>query len=165
MVPYLGQIEAFGFSFAPKGWALCDGQVLPINQYESLYSLLGVMYGGDGRTTFRLPDLRGRASMHFGDGNSVGLVGGQETHTLTVAELAAHKHYPIGSNEDAKSTSPKTAYLGKAEGSHVYNKEPNTPMNANMIGETGGGQRHNNMQPYLVTSWCISLTGLFPPRN
>ena len=164
MEPYLGQIDVFGFNFAPRGWMECNGQILPINQNQSLYSLLGTIYGGDGRTSFALPDLRGRASMHFGDGYSIGAKSGEETHTLISQELAPHNHQVRASTEVAKATSPKSALYAKGI-NNVYNSSPNTPMNANIVGKTGGGQAHNNMQPYLVVTWCIAVQGLFPPRS
>ncbi len=175
--PYLGSIEAFGFSFAPRGWMQCDGQILPINQNQSLYSLLGTIYGGDGRTTFALPDLRGRTSLHFGTGSglsprSIGQRSGQENHILTVQEIPSHNHTALGSNQVATATSPKsgvpatTPEPGKGEEKQlIYDANADLQMTANMIENTGGGQGHNNMQPYLVTNWCICINGLFPPRN
>lgn len=167
--PYLGQIEAYAFNFAPRGWLMCDGQLLPIQQYQSLYSLLGTTYGGDGRTTFALPDLRGRTSLNFGDGagltnRTIGEKSGQETVSLNVGDIPSHTHTASGSNEEAGSTTPG-GNVPATTAVPIYQSTPNTAMNANMIGLAGGGQPHNNMQPYLVLNWCICIEGLFPPRN
>ncbi len=167
--PFLGQIQAFGFNFAPRGWALCDGQLLPIAQNTALFSLLGTIYGGDGRRTFALPDLRGRVSLHQGRGpglsdRRIGAKGGQEMVTLTTQEMPSHKHSASGSNEEADSVSP-AGRVPATGASAIYQTPPDAPMNANMIGLTGGGQGHNNMQPFLVINWCIALVGAYPPRS
>ena len=171
--PFLGQIMIIGFDFAPRGWAYCDGQLLPINQNQSLYSLLGTTYGGDGRTTFALPDLRSRTPVHKGDMISLGEKGGAETVTLTTAELAAHTHEVrgtsaaadrgnVGSNADRSfatvpQTEPNDIVYGSA--ANMVNMAPGIIPNA------GGGQAHNNMQPYLTLGYVIALQGLFPSRN
>ncbi len=167
--PYLGQIQAFGFNFAPRNWALCNGQLLPLAQNTALFSLLGTIYGGDGRTTFALPDLQGRASFKYGRGPGlsdyrIGQKSGQEDVTLTSLELASHKHRALGSDKDADSTSPKSATLATTV-TPIYNSTVDAPMKSTMIGNTGGGQSHNNMQPYLVLNWCICLQGEYPSRS
>ena len=171
--PYLAEIKIMGFNFPPRGWAQCDGQILPINQYQSLYSLLGTTYGGDGRTTFALPDLRGRSPMDFGtgpDGNvALGSKGGAENVTLTLAQIPAHKHTvnvnsATGGSDDP--TSPATPFIAGA-GSEVYGPyvDPKVTLKAEASANAGGSQSHNNMQPYQVLNFCIALQGVFPSRN
>jgi len=167
--PFLGQIQPFAFNFAPRGWTKCDGQLLQISQYSALFSLLGTTYGGDGRTTFGLPDLRGRTSIHQGTGaglsaRSMGQKSGTETNTLAVANLPAHSHPMQARAEPATSNKPTGNLLGA--GQQIY--EPgaqDTEMSNQSIGNTGNGQAVNNMQPFLVNNWCIALVGIFPPRN
>jgi len=177
--PYIGQITMFAGNFAIRGWALCDGQLLAISQNQSLFSLLGTTYGGDGRTTFGLPDLRGRAPMHAGQGSglsnrSLGLKSGTETNTLTIANLPTHAHTDSDPLLNATASPPNTsnptgAALALAP---VYNdsETPASAMNADSVehpatGPAGGGTSHNNMQPYLAIHFIIALTGVFPPRN
>ena len=167
--PFLSEIRMVGFNFAPRGWAFCDGQILPINQNQSLYSLLGTTYGGDGRTSFGLPDLRGRVPMHMGatsgDFHPLGQKSGEETHTLSVNELPNHSHQAYATNEDATKVSPGIGgdrVLGNAN-SLVYSDRSDVTLNANTLANTGGG--HENRQPYLVVNFCIALQGLFPSRN
>ncbi|GAB4308498.1 MAG: tail fiber protein [Phototrophicales bacterium] len=162
--PFLAEIRIIGFNFAPRGWAFCDGQILPISQNQSLYSLLGTTYGGDGRTNFALPDLRGRVPVHPDNQIQLGQHGGEETHTLSVTELPEHNHQFIASNSTGSATVPANNLL--AISSDLPYQPPNTPVTmANMVQNTGGGQSHNNMQPYLVLNFCIALQGLFPPHN
>lgn len=163
--PFLGEVKIVGFNFAPRGWATCDGQILPINQNQSLYSLLGTTYGGDGRTTFALPDLRGRTPLHFASGFTQGARSGEENHTLTTGETPSHTHALKGSSDAANSASPAgLAYARSAM--PVYGAAANlTAMNAGVVANAGGGQAHNNMQPVLVVNFVIALQGLFPPRN
>jgi microcystin-dependent protein len=171
--PFIGQIQMFGFNFAPRGWAFCDGQLLPISQNTALFSLLGTTYGGDGRTTFALPDLRGRVPIHEGQGAGLsdyrlGQRAGAETTTLSIANLPAHNHAasaagPAGNANDAigniwaddAGVSSATYSSGAASGT----------MRADAIGNTGGGQAFDNRQPYLTVNFCIALVGLFPSRN
>jgi microcystin-dependent protein len=171
--PFIGEIRMFGFNFAPRGWALCNGQLLAISQNTALFSLIGTIYGGDGRTTFGLPDLRSRVPMHFGQGpglsnQPIGAKSGTETTTLTVANLPAHNHAalaagPAGNSNDAISNiwaddagvSSATYSSAAASGT----------MRGDAIGNTGGGQAFSNLQPYLATNFCIALVGLFPSRN
>ena len=164
--PFLGQLMCVGFNFAPRGWALCQGQLLQISTNTALFSLLGTMYGGDGRTTFGLPDLRGRVSLSFGQGPGLqnydqGQAGGVETVTLITSQIPAHNHSVGCNGGDANDASPANAF--PATGS--YNTAPNATMNPNMIGMTGGGQPHENREPFLVLNWIIALQGIFPSRN
>lgn len=169
--PFLAEIRIVGFNFAPRGWALCDGQILPINQNQSLFSLLGTNYGGDGRTTFALPDLRSRVPIHVGqaDGGTLhqlGRKGGEETHTLSVTEMPQHMHTVQASSSGADTDTPAGNIL--AASARMY-RNPNgtslVPMHSNTFLNTGGGQAHENMQPYIVVNFCIALQGLFPSRN
>lgn len=163
--PFLAEIKIVGFNFAPRGWAFCDGQILPINQNQSLYSLLGTTYGGDGRTSFALPDLRSRTPIHVGDGHALGQKGGVETVTLPAAEIAAHTHTAKASSTDGDNDSPINDVLAAAA---IYRDPEATTMTAlrsGTIANAGGGESHNNMQPYLTLDFCIALRGLFPSRN
>ncbi len=162
--PFLAEIRIVGFNFAPRGWAFCDGQILPINQNQSLYSLLGTNYGGDGRTSFALPDLRGRTPVHVGDGHQLAQKGGAETVTLTAAEIAAHTHAAQATSSPGDNPSPAGDIL--AGGADVYGDAGSlTALRSGTVTNAGGGQAHNNMQPYLTVNFCIALQGLFPSRN
>jgi microcystin-dependent protein len=166
--PFLAEIKIVGFNFAPRGWALCDGQILPINQNQALYSLLGTTYGGDGRTTFALPDFRGRTPIHEGNAHSLGQKSGEETHTLSLMEIPAHTHNLQINNSDGinKKTATDNALSKSKYETRFSNVEPaNETMNPDSIENTGGGQAHNNMQPSLVLNYCIALQGVFPSRN
>ena len=161
--PFLAEIRMVGFNFAPRGWAFCDGQILPINQNQSLYSLLGTTYGGDGRTSFALPDLRGRVPIHVGGGYQEGQKGGAETVDLTFAQTA-HSHAVQASADNGDAPVPTNNYLASAN--NLYREPDNlTQLRAETVSNTGGGQAHNNMQPYLAVNFCIALRGLFPSRN
>lgn len=165
--PFLGEVSIFGFDFPPRSWARCDGQILPINQNQSLYSLLGTTYGGDGRTSFALPDLRGRAPVHRGATVGLGGKGGEEAVVLTQATMpsaAPHVHMQ-GTSDQATETSPTGHMLASKPflGKEIYTPVANrTPLATDL---SVGGSAHNNMQPYLVINFCIALTGLFPSRN
>ena len=168
--PFLAEIRIVGFNFAPRGWAFCDGQILPINQNQSLYSLIGTTYGGDGRTSFALPDLRSRTPVHRGDGYQLGRKTGAETVTLTAAEIAAHTHTVKAYNGPANAFSPQNALWAEDTSQVVASyRDPEaahtTALRSGSITNGGGGQAHNNMQPYLTLSFCIALRGLFPSRN
>ena len=164
--PFLAEIRIVGFNFAPRGWAFCDGQILPINQNQSLYSLLGTTYGGDGRTSFALPDLRSRTPIHTGDGHTLGQKSGAETVTLTAAEIAAHTHAVKASTQPANQGVATGRILGSA--TDIY-RDPQaastTALRSGTVTNAGGGQAHNNMQPYLTLGFVIALQGLFPSRN
>jgi microcystin-dependent protein len=163
--PFLAEIRIVGFNFAPRGWALCDGQILPINQNQSLYSLLGTTYGGDGRTSFALPDLRGRVSVHMGDGFQLGSKGGEDNHTLNMAEMPMHKHELKATNDNASSTSPGNNVLARSGVNFFRDLTTPTSLNANAVTNRGSGQDHENMQPFLALNFVIALQGLFPSRN
>ena len=161
--PYIGEIRLFGFNFPPRGWAKCDGTLLSINQNQALYSILGTAYGGDGRTDFALPDLRGRSPLHKDTGIPLGDQGGEESVTLTTTEIPNHTHSVAVAATGANSNDPTGRLLGQAS---VYASSSNlTPMSSTSIGSGGGGQGHNNMQPFLVVNFCIAVEGTFPPRN
>ena len=163
--PFLAEIRMVGFNFAPRNWAFCDGQILPINQNQSLYSLLGTTYGGDGRTSFGLPELRGRAPMHVGNHN-LGQKGGEETHTLIEGEMPQHRHVAQASQVNATTPISTGNLLADSAPSELYAGPENlAPMRGGTIANVGGGQGHNNMQPYLAVNFCIALQGLFPSRN
>jgi microcystin-dependent protein len=162
--PFLGEVRIMSFGFAPKGWAVCNGQLLPINQNQALFSLLGTMYGGDGRVTFALPNLQGRTPIHFGN-HTQGSVGGETAHTLSIQELPAHTHTLQASGAPATTNTPTaTAYLG--EQANTYTGPSNlVAMAPGEIGSTGSSQAHQNMQPFLVLNFCIALQGIFPSQN
>ncbi len=170
--PFLAEVRIVGFNFAPRGWAFCDGQILPINQNQSLYSLLGTTYGGDGRTSFALPDLRGRTPIHVGSSNGsihlLGQKGGEETHTLNAAEMPQHNHEAQASSQPGDSPIPTNNVLGSSL-NEIYRSftQPSdqVAMRSGTISNAGGGQAHENMQPYLALNFCIALQGLFPSRN
>ena len=163
MEPFLGQIMMVGFNFAPRGWALCDGQILPIAQNQSLFSLLGTTYGGDGRTSFALPDLRGRAPTHFASGFNLGTRAGEENHILTAGEVPAHTHTVNASSQSPQEDDPAGNYL--ATGANAYTPTPDGVMTGGVVTPAGSNQGHNNMQPYQVINFVIALQGLFPSRN
>ncbi len=167
--PFLAEIRIVGFTFAPRGWAFCDGQILPINQYQSLYSLLGTTYGGDGRTTFALPDLRGRVPLHVGtDGAATyqqGQRSGAEAVAIDESEMPAHSHDLRAYSDNADTEEPQDAYFARAATNTYAASGPVATLRAGSITFNSGGQGHENMQPYLALNFCIALTGLFPSRN
>jgi microcystin-dependent protein len=166
--PFLSEIRIFSFVFAPKGWALCNGQLLPINQNQALFSLLGTTFGGDGRVNFALPDLRGRTPIHVGSGHTLGERGGEQAHTLSIAELPTHTHVAQGVNATAATTDPTGAFLASpvAAVGPIYGPPNNlVAMNPAAITNVGGSQAHLNMQPFLTLSCCIALQGIFPSPN
>jgi len=163
--PFLGEIRLFSFSFAPKGWALCNGQLLPINQNQALFALLGTTYGGDGRVNFALPDLRGRVPIHMGNGHTQGERGGEQAHTLSIAEIPTHTHtLQASSAANGGIVNSANAYLGG--GNNVYEAPTNlTAFTASSLATVGGSQAHLNMQPFLTLSFCIALQGIFPSQT
>ena len=152
------------FGFPPKGWAFCNGQLLPINQNQALFSLLGTTFGGDGRVTFGLPDLQGRAPIHVGGGNTLGERGGEQAHTLSISELPTHTHTANAANVAPTAGAPNnTRVLSQSAGANLYAAAGNlVTMNAGVLGTVGGSQAHLNMQPFLTLSFCIALQGIFP---
>jgi microcystin-dependent protein len=161
--PFLSEIRLMSFVFAPRGWALCNGQLLPINQNQALFSLLGTTYGGDGRVNFALPDLRGRTPIHVGSGHTLGERGGEQAHTLSIAELPTHTHVLSASSSDATQPIPTANMLARLAPANPY-AAPQTlaTTSAASVANTGGSQAHLNMQPFLTLSFCIALQGIFP---
>lgn len=161
--PYVGEIRMFAGNFAPAGWLLCEGQILPISENETLFQLIGTTYGGDGQETFALPDLRGRVPLHFGNGILLAETGGAEEVTLTLNQIPAHTHTPVGSSGTGSSSVAGGGLFASSTSKAVY-KSGGTPvaMHPSTITPVGGSQPHTNMQPYLCINFIISLFGLFP---
>ena len=172
--PFVAEIRIFPFNFAPKGWAFCNGQLMPISQNTALFSLLGTFYGGDGKSTFALPDLQGSVAMHtdqFSGGGQfpIGSSSGSDTVTVLTSEMPAHGH-TVQCDTNALNTSlmsPSANVPGNTSPKLIYSvtTTPNTPMNPFLIGVAGGSLPHNNLQPYLVLNYCIALQGVYPPRS
>ena len=162
--PFLSEIRIFSFDFAPKGWALCNGQLLPINQNQALFSLLGTTFGGDGRVNFALPDLRGRTPIHVGSGHTLGERGGEQAHTLSIAELPTHTHVLQGKNANAVTNDPNGASFSNAAALY-HTATTLTTLTPATVTNVGGSQAHLNMQPFLTLSFCIALQGIFPSPN
>ena len=159
--PFLSEIRIMSFVFAPKGWALCNGQLLPINQNQALFSLLGTTFGGDGRVNFALPDLRARTPIHVGSGHTLGERGGEQAHTLSIAELPTHTHVMNGSSTPAETSVPTGGFLGTVN--NAYGPAANlVALAPAAVTNVGGSQAHLNMQPFLTLSFCIALQGIFP---
>jgi microcystin-dependent protein len=162
--PFLSEIKIVTWNFPPRGWAFCNGQLLPINQNQALFSVLGTTYGGDGRQTFALPNLQGRTAIHNGQGFTLGQLGGEQTHTLTVGEMPAHTHAAHATSSASNSFEPTNNYLGAAK--DMYGPAVHlTAIGPSTVSTIGGGQAHNNMQPYLVLNFVIALQGIFPSQN
>ena len=161
--PYVGEIRMFGGNFAPAGWMLCQGQLLPISENETLFNLIGTTYGGDGQSTFALPDLRGRLPLHQGTGFVLAETGGVETVTLTVQQIPAHSHPLLASADSATTINPQNNVASvTATATPYFNIAPATALSPQAISSTGGSQPHNNFQPYLCVDFIISLFGIFP---
>lgn len=164
--PFLGEIKMTGFPFAPKGWALCNGQQLPISQNQALFSLLGTAYGGDGRTTFALPNLQGRTPLHQSASSNIGAAGGEASHTLLPTEMPKHVHQLSASSSAGTQPVPMGAYLAQAAPANPYAAAGGTDtMGAATLASSGGGQAHPNMQPYLGVTFSVALQGIFPSRG
>jgi microcystin-dependent protein len=163
--PFLSEIRIMSFQFAPKGWALCNGQLMPINQNQALFSLLGTTFGGDGRVNFALPDQRGRTPIHVGGGHTLGEKGGEQAHTLSIAELPTHVHVANGSSAAGNAAPPANNLLAGTP-ALIYNAPASlVALQPGTITNTGGSQAHLNMQPFLVLNFCIALQGIFPSPN
>ena len=167
--PFLAEIRMVGFNFAPRGWAYCDGQIMPIDQNQSLYALLGTNYGGDGRSTFALPDLQSRTPIHEGGNHPLAQRGGSETVTLAAAEIPTHTHTAKASSKIGDNNSPADDNLATTPTNELLYRDPEaatmTALRPGTVANAGGGQAHDNMQPYLTLAFCIALQGLFPSRN
>src|SRR6267154_2487558 len=166
--PFLSEIRIMSFVFPPKGWALCDGQLLPINQNQPLFSLLGTTFGGDGRVNFGLPDLHSRTPIHVGSGHTLGERGGEQAHTLSIAELPTHTHSWNANNAATTPTNSPTSslVLSNSTGDQPWGPASNlTAMSPATIQNTGGSQAHLNMQPFLTLTFCIALQGIFPSQT
>jgi microcystin-dependent protein len=162
--PFLSELRIMSFNFPPKGWAMCDGQLLPINQNQALFSLLGTTFGGDGRVNFGLPDLRGRTPIHVGAGHTLGEKGGEQAHTVALSELPQHTHAMSASSTNADVVSPVDNVV--AQSSQLYGPTAQlTTLDPSTNGATGGSQAHLNMQPFLTLTFCIALQGIFPSPN
>ena len=163
--PFLAEIRIVSFNFAPRGWAFCNGQLLPINQNQALFSLLGTTYGGDGRVNFALPELRGRTASHVSGAHPLGQRSGEESHTLSIAEMPQHTHFQAATSQSANQATPGGNVLASTA-SNIYGSPSGVgALNAGSITNTGGSQAHENMQPYLTLNFCIALQGIFPSPN
>lgn len=162
--PFLSEIRIMAFGFAPRGWAQCNGQILQINQNQALAQLLGTTYGGDGKTTYGLPNLQGRTANSVGTGFVLGQAAGEAAHTLNANEVPSHTHTAYGSSTAADSDLPATNYLGAANNTYAPPAHL-TAVHPSTVTSAGGGQAHNNMQPYLVLNFCIALAGIYPSQS
>jgi microcystin-dependent protein len=164
--PYVGEIRMFGGNFAPAGWMFCDGQLLPISEYETLFNLIGTTYGGDGQSTFALPDLRGRVPIHMGNGFTLAETGGTETVTLTLQQIPSHSHVPLANSDSGTATTPTNNVWAASADLTQYATAPNAAiMNNGAIGPAGGNQPHDNRLPFLCVDFIISLFGIFPSQT
>jgi microcystin-dependent protein len=162
--PFLGELRIVSFIFAPQGWALCNGQFLPINQNQALFSLLGTMYGGNGQTTFALPNMQGRVPMHVGGSHTQGEAAGQESHTVTQSEMPAHTHIVTATTATA-DTQNAAGNLWASGGQSIYSNTLNVVMAGQATNNAGGSQPHENRSPFLTLNFIICLIGIFPTRN
>lgn len=163
--PFLSEIRIMSFSFAPKGWAMCNGQLLPINQNQALFSLLGTTYGGNGQTNFALPDFRGRVPVHTGNGHTLGEAAGELAHTLSQSEMPTHTHTMSASSQNGTTNAPSGNVLAAIRGRGYANPTALTSLSPAMVSNVGGSQPHENRQPYAVLNFCIALQGIFPSPN
>ncbi|MCL4262373.1 MAG: tail fiber protein [Anaerolineae bacterium] len=164
--PFLSEIRMMSFVFAPQGWALCNGQLLPINQNQALFSLLGTTFGGDGRVNFALPDLRGRVPIHVGSGHTLGERGGEQAHTLSIAELPTHTHALNATSNNGSQLIPAGNLLAASPNQLYRAPDGNLQaMSPTAVANVGGSQAHLNMQPFLTINFCIALQGIFPSPN
>jgi microcystin-dependent protein len=163
--PYVGEVRLVGFNFAPAGWNFCDGSTLPISQFDTLFTLIGTTYGGNGQTTFNVPDLRGRTPIHQGNGSLISQTGGVETVTLNINQLPAHTHALLATTNNVTTNAPGNNNTVGANVKTYASESPSNAMNAAMIGSVGGSQPHDNLQPYLALNWIISLFGIFPSQG
>jgi microcystin-dependent protein len=162
--PFLSEIRLFSFNFAPKGWALCDGQLLPINQNQALFSLLGTTYGGDGRVNFGLPDLRARVPIHMGDGHTLGERGGEQAHTLSISEVPTHAHTLNATNTNGAVNNPNNNFIGAVNNMYAPSGGL-VALDPSSVTNVGGSQAHQNMEPFLVLNFSIALQGIFPSQT
>ena len=163
--PFLGEVKLISWNFPPKGWAFCNGQLLPINQNQALFSILGTMYGGNGQTTFALPDLRGRAAIHQGPAFNIGQNGGEEFHTLVTGEMPSHNHIVKASDTQGDKNTLQGDILAREVGVPYGAFGSTTNLNPTTVTNVGGSQPHENRQPFLVVNFVIALQGIFPSRN
>jgi microcystin-dependent protein len=164
--PFLSEIRMMSFGYNPQGWALCNGQLMPINQNQALFSLLGTNYGGDGRVNFALPDLRGKVPIHMGQGHTLGETAGEQSHTLSIEELPTHVHVATASSTTGSDNIPGNNLLGGSAPNNLYGPSQNlVPLRPGTVANVGGSQAHQNMQPFLTISFCIALQGIFPSQN
>ena len=165
--PYLSELRIFSFNFAPQGWAQCNGQLLPINQNQALFALLGTTYGGNGQTTFALPNLQGKVPMHFGNNHVQGESAGEQAHTIIQSEMPAHTHFVQASANAPDSAAPAAHFFASSTGFSPYGDAAtlNEAMDPTACSTIGGSQPHNNLSPYLTLNICIALQGIFPSRN
>ncbi|MBR0899288.1 phage tail protein [Bradyrhizobium tropiciagri] len=164
--PYVGEIRLFAGNFAPAGWMFCDGSLLPISNYDTLFNLIGTTYGGDGQSTFQLPDLRGRVPIHIGPGFPIAASGGVENVTLTVSQIPSHSHSFMGSTDVANSPNPAGNVIGRSPQIKAFlSSTPGVQMSGQFLANTGGSQPHDNFQPYLCVDFIISLFGIYPSQT
>lgn len=170
MDPFVAEIRVFPFNFAPKGWAFCDGQILPLSQNTALFSLLGTTYGGDGKSNFALPNMQGNCSMHPGQGpglslHDLGETGGSDTVSLLESEIPSHNHALMATPSPAVQSTAAGGSLARSAAGNLYDASGGKQLSDNCITPAGGDQPHNNMMPYLTLNWCIALQGVYPPRT